>query len=59
MRGTKAITREIKILNSRKSDDPFIEGINDLKQEYSYLENIEFDDKKIKPARIDQPAMIP
>ena len=59
MRGIKAISREIQILNSRKTDDPFIKGLNDLKQKYSYLESIKLDEDTIHPVRIDQRAVIP
>ena len=59
MRGTKAISREILILNTRKSDDPFIRGLNDLKQELDYLERVKIDEETIHPVRIDQRAVVP
>ncbi|NOR71645.1 MAG: hypothetical protein GQ532_18485 [Methylomarinum sp.] len=59
MRGTKVLEREIQLLNSRKLDDPFILGINDLKQEYAYLESAKVNIETIYPVRIDQVAVEP
>ena len=59
MRGIKAIDREIQLLNARKSDDPFIGKINDLKQQYSYLGGIKIDAEAIRVVRLDQVAVEP
>jgi len=59
MRGVKAIDREIQLLNARKSDDPFIKEISNLKQQYAYLEGIKIDAEAIQVVRIDQIALEP
>jgi chain length determinant protein (polysaccharide antigen chain regulator) len=59
MRGIKAIEREIQVLTTRKSDDPFIEEIHDLKQVYAYLAGININTAAIKVVSIDQAAFVP
>ena len=44
--GFEALSSEISVLESRKSDDPFISGLRDLQEELALLRSIAFDKKK-------------
>jgi len=59
MRGSKAIESEINVLQSRKNEDPFIEGIRDFQEKIAYLDAISIEEKNITPVTIDQAALVP
>jgi len=58
-RGSNALKIEIDILNERKSDDPFIEGLRDLQEELAMLHAINVDKAKLRAVTIDQQAYPP
>ena len=57
--GFEALSSEISVLESRKSDDPFISGLRDLQEELALLRSIAFDKKNIRAIHIDQAASPP
>jgi len=57
--GYEALMSEIKILDNRKSDDPFISGLRDLQERLSLLQKIQFDKEKMSAVYIDQAAYPP
>jgi len=59
MRGTKALETEITVLESRKSDEPFIQGLRDLQERLSFLEDIRVDPDKLSAVTVDSVARIP
>ena len=54
--GLEALSTELSILRSRKSDDPFISGLRDLQEQLSLLRSIKIDKEKLSTVDIDQPA---
>ena len=59
MRGSMALKAEIDILQNRRTDDPFIEGIRDLQEDLNYLKAIKIDETKLRVVRVDQPSLTP
>jgi len=59
MRGTKALEKEINVLESRKSDEPFIAGLRDLQERLSFLEDIIVDPDTLSTVRVDSVAKTP
>lgn len=59
MRGTKALEKEITVLESRKSDEPFIQGLRDLQERLSFLEDISVDPDTLSAIRVDSVAKTP
>jgi chain length determinant protein (polysaccharide antigen chain regulator) len=59
MRGTKALEKEITVLESRKSDEPFIPGLRDLQERLSFLEDIFLDPDTLSAVRVDSAAKTP
>ncbi len=59
MLSESALNAEINILQQRKDDSPFIEGLRDLEESLAALEQINIDATKIKPVFIDQEAFVP
>lgn len=57
--GTKALSAEIQILKSRKSDDPFILGLRDSQEELAFLRSIEIVPDNYNSVTVDQEAYIP
>jgi len=53
MRGTKALSAEIKALEDRVSDDPFILGLRDLEEKMDYYKMLNIDSKRIAVVRQD------
>ena len=49
--GTESLEAEIKILQNRVSDDPFIEGLRDLQEQLTQLRSIKSDDPFINGLR--------
>ena len=58
-RGTNALNAELMVLQSRKSDDPFISGLRDSQEELARLRSVSLDPTSLKAAKIDQPAFAP
>jgi len=56
--GEKALTAEMKVLQARKNDDPFIGGLRDLQERLALLKgiNITLDQDKVFAVRVDQKA---
>ena len=59
MRGTKALETEITVLESRKSDEPFIQGLRDLQERLSFLEDLFVDADKLSAVTVDAVAKKP
>jgi len=59
MRGAKALEAEIEVLESRKSDEPFIAGLRDLQEKKRFLEGISIDSEKLSAVSIDAAARPP
>lgn len=59
MRGKKALEAEIAVLESRKSDEPFIVGLRDLQEKQALLEGITIDRDKLSAITIDVAARTP
>ncbi|WP_166359113.1 LPS O-antigen chain length determinant protein WzzB [Pseudomonas akapageensis] len=56
MRGSKALEAELKNLEDRQSDDPFIDGLRKLQANYAFYKNLEIDGNKLKVFRFDGPV---
>lgn len=59
MRGTKALEAEITVLESRKSDEPFIDGLRDLQEKLTFLEGLSINRDKLSAVTIDAAARVP
>ncbi len=59
MRGTKALEAQIAVLESRKSDEPFVDGLSELKQKRTFLENLSVDRGNLSAVTVDSAAKIP
>jgi len=59
MRGTEALKTEISVLESRKSDEPFIDGYRDLEERLAFLDSISIKPASLSAVTIDDPARIP
>ncbi len=59
MRGTKALGAEISVLESRKSDKPFISGLRDLQERRIFLEGLLINRDKLSAVTIDVAAKTP
>jgi len=59
MRGSGALETEIAVLESRKSDEPFIPGLRDLQERRAFLENISIDTDVLSAVTIDAVAKTP
>jgi chain length determinant protein (polysaccharide antigen chain regulator) len=57
--GIEALTAEIQILSSRKSDDPFISGLRDLQENLALLHSIKIDAAGMHAITVDQAAYPP
>lgn len=53
MRGSNALLAEVKNLEQRKSDDPFIDGLRDLQLKYSFYNNLSVNPEKVAVYRQD------
>jgi chain length determinant protein (polysaccharide antigen chain regulator) len=58
-RGFRALNAEISILKNRKSDDPFIGGLLDLKEKLALLNSNKVDTIGMHAVTVDQPAYPP
>ena len=59
LRGTKALRAQIKILQERKTDDPFIEDISDLEVYLDQLKAVIINDETSQVVKIDEKAKVP
>ncbi len=59
MRGVKALEAEITVLDSRKSDEPFIQGFRDLQEKLAFLEGISVERDRVSAVTIDAPGRVP
>ena len=59
VRGSKALEAEISVLESRKSEEPFIKGLRDLQESLALLENISINPDTVSAATVDAPASTP
>lgn len=59
MRGEQALEVEIAVLESRKSDEPFVDGVRDLQEMKTFLESISIDRSKLSAVKIDVAATPP
>jgi len=58
-RGTKALETEISVLETRKSDEPFISGFRDLQERRAFLEGIYIDIDALSAVTNDAVAKTP
>jgi len=58
LRGSKAISEEIALLEARQSDDPFIESLRDLEEQKAFLGGIRMPDG-MRTVQVDQLALPP
>lgn len=54
--GIEALSAEIKILKSRKSDDAFISGLRDLQENLALLRSIKLEEEGMHSVTVDQAA---
>ena len=59
MQGTKALELQISVLETRKSDEPFISGFRDLQERRAFLEGISIDAEALSAVTIDAVAKTP
>lgn len=57
MRGTRALEAELKALQSRKSDLPFVSKIHDLQEQLEFLKEIEVKPGNVAVFTLDNPAV--
>jgi len=58
-RGSRALNAEINVLNNRKSDDPYIDGLRDLQESLALLRSIKIPNEGLNAVIIDQAAYPP
>jgi chain length determinant protein (polysaccharide antigen chain regulator) len=58
-RGSRALEAELSVLKSRESDEFFIDGLRDLQERISLINNIVITPEKVAVVRVDQSAEIP
>lgn len=59
MRGAKALQAQIKVLEERDSDIPFIEDYQELAAKLALLKKLELDDSQVEVVTIDEFAQVP
>lgn len=59
MRGAKAIEAEMKVLEDRKSDDPFIPELRSSQEQLSFLKTIDVQPENVSVFRLDSAAEVP
>jgi len=59
MRGAKAIEAEMKVLEARQSDDPFIPELRSLQEQLSFLTTINVQPKNVSVFTLDSAAEVP
>ncbi|HEX7026494.1 MAG TPA: hypothetical protein VF268_04585, partial [Gammaproteobacteria bacterium] len=58
-RGALSLQAEIEALKSRKSNDPYIEGLRDAQERVNALRALVIDPQQVRVMSIDNPAAIP
>ncbi len=53
MRGSAALKAEISVLESRKSDEPFIDGLRDLQEQLAFLKGIQLRQNSLSSVTVD------
>jgi chain length determinant protein (polysaccharide antigen chain regulator) len=59
MRGAKAIEAEMKVLEDRKSDDPFISELRSSQEQLSFLKTIDVQPEDVSVFTLDSAAEVP
>ncbi|WP_417448323.1 LPS O-antigen chain length determinant protein WzzB, partial [Idiomarina abyssalis] len=59
MRGAKAIEAEMKVLEARRSDDPFIPELRSLQEQLAFLKTIDVTPANVSVFRLDSAAEVP
>lgn len=59
MRGAKAIEAEMKVLEARQSDDPFIPELRSLQEQLSFLTTIDVQPGNVSVFTLDSAAAVP
>ncbi|MFT0867448.1 Wzz/FepE/Etk N-terminal domain-containing protein [Pseudomonas sp. CAM1A] len=59
MRGTRALEAEIKVLQERVSDDPFVPGLRQLEEQLAFFKGMKIDASGLKVYRIDGAIEVP
>ncbi|WP_425317280.1 Wzz/FepE/Etk N-terminal domain-containing protein [Stutzerimonas chloritidismutans] len=59
MRGAKAIEAEMKVLEARQSDDPFIPELRSLQEQLSFLTTIDVQPENVSVFTLDSAAEVP
>lgn len=59
MRGAKAIEAEMKVLEARQSDDPFIPELRSLQEQLSFLTTIDMQPENVSVFSLDSAAEVP
>ena len=59
MRGAKAIEAEMKVLEARESDDPFIPELRSSQEQLSFLKTIEVQPENVSVFTLDSAAEVP
>ncbi|MEA3412036.1 MAG: Wzz/FepE/Etk N-terminal domain-containing protein [Pseudomonadota bacterium] len=59
LQGSKAIQAEIAVLEARKDDSPFSEGLRDLQEKLANLEKVTIPKDELSAVVFDRPATVP
>jgi chain length determinant protein (polysaccharide antigen chain regulator) len=59
MRGANALKTEISVIETRKSDEPFVSEFRDLQEQLTFLEAISIDPASLSTVTVDGPARVP
>ncbi|WP_313089509.1 Wzz/FepE/Etk N-terminal domain-containing protein [Pseudomonas sp.] len=59
MRGAKAIQAEMKVLESRQSDDPFIPELRGLQEQLAFLKTVDLEPASVSVFTLDSAAEVP
>ena len=54
--GTESLKAEIRILENRVTDDPFIDGLRDVQEQLARLYSIKFEEEKLHAVNVDKAA---
>ncbi len=58
-RGVEALNAELEVLKSRKTNEPFIEGLRDMEERLAILSAIEINSEAVRVMLLDEPAFTP
>lgn len=59
MRGAKAIEAEMKVLEARQSDDPFVPELRNLQEQLSFLKSVNVQPENVSTFTLDSAAEVP